>query len=162
MERLGNELVDLNCAFNVANFTSEANFDLAYLVGPFYGWGGTNQKCEVLVGTDLEEIFACAVKGSQPTATKTDRYIYRIFANGGTDLPVQRGQCEITNAGAFTGTINFTVGADTYNDTAARAYGQDDSCYTQSMIDDGSTGARCDALDLSGDATKCSELQASD
>ena len=46
-ERLGNELVDLN-----GNFQSTLGlpgFTIGYFKGDFYGWGGTSEKCEVLM-----------------------------------------------------------------------------------------------------------------
>jgi len=110
IERFGNELVDLNCPDMVNLITS---INIAWFVGPYYGWGGTNRKCNVLVTTvqNNQEVTACAGNGSHPTATGTDRYIYRIGMVGGTDMPAQTGACNGTNYG-----------------------GPGSTCYTSSMI----------------------------
>ncbi|MEJ2716342.1 MAG: prepilin-type N-terminal cleavage/methylation domain-containing protein, partial [Deltaproteobacteria bacterium] len=84
IERYGNELVDLNCSQEIS-----IN-NISYLVGPYYGWGGTNRKCDVRVRVDDEsnpqEAYGCAMKGSHPEGTNT-RYVYRVTLFGGTDMP---------------------------------------------------------------------------
>jgi type IV pilus assembly protein PilA len=138
MERLGNELVDLNCPFDTATWGG----NLQYLVGPYYGWGGTNRKCEVIVGyysasggggtTEGDEIWACAMKGSRPLGYEGSRYIYRMAAGGGTDLETKRGTCsdssiEIDDAAFSTGT---TAGSTSeYPEQPANM------CYTDSMVE---------------------------
>jgi type IV pilus assembly protein PilA len=108
LERLGNELVDLNCT---ALEASASSVDIAWLVGPYYGWGGSSRKCEVLIQkVNNQEIQACALKGSRPGGA-TSRYIYRQTFGGGTDLPAQTGAC----AGSQFGGRGFT-------------------CYTTSMV----------------------------
>jgi prepilin-type N-terminal cleavage/methylation domain-containing protein len=111
IERFGNELVDLNCS-DMVNFVT--NIDIAHFVGPYYGWGGTNVKCDVRVSTNTttQEVSACAMNGAHPTATPGERYVYRIGIVGGTDLPATRLDCQGTVYGGAAGT-----------------------CYTSSMID---------------------------
>ena len=115
VERFGNELVDLNCP-DMVNIINTTAIDIGWFVGPYYGWGGTNRKCDVRVTTinNSQEITACAMNGSRPASAAT-RYIYRIGMVGGTDMPAQTGAC------------------------AGTAYGGPSSgggtlCYTQSMI----------------------------
>ena len=88
--------------------------DIAHFVGPYYGWGGTNVKCDVRVSTNTttQEVSACAMNGAHPTATVGERYVYRIGIVGGTDLPATRLDCQGTIYGGAAGT-----------------------CYTASMID---------------------------
>jgi type IV pilus assembly protein PilA len=82
LERLGNELVDLNCSSLDA---VAASISLSWLVGPYYGWGGTSRKCQVMINNSGTELQACAMKGSRPSAGA--RYLYRQTLTGGTDLP---------------------------------------------------------------------------
>ncbi len=110
LERFGNELVDLNCPdLGVA----AEDIQLSFLVGPYYGWGGTNRKCDVRVRRSGENVHACATKGSHPDGDNADfRYVYRVILGGGTDLPVIRALCDGTAFG-----------------------GGGELCYTSSMID---------------------------
>jgi type IV pilus assembly protein PilA len=129
VERFGNELVDLNCS-DMVNFVAALN--IAHFVGPYYGWGGTNVKCDVRVTTIAasQEITACALNGAHPTATATDRYVYRIGIVGGTDLPATRGPCAGIVYGGAAGT-----------------------CYTSSMVTVGcvlTTPASVDCSDVQG------------
>jgi prepilin-type N-terminal cleavage/methylation domain-containing protein len=85
LERMGNELVDLNCPeFNPSATT------ISMLVGPYYGWGGSNRKCEVRITVDVvgapTEVWGCALNGSRPSGLQT-RYLYRTRISGGVDLP---------------------------------------------------------------------------
>jgi prepilin-type N-terminal cleavage/methylation domain-containing protein len=112
LERFGNELVDLNCPEFVANSTS-----LAYLVGPYYGWGGSQRKCEVRITVDVisapTEVWGCALNGSRPGGPQT-RYLFRSRVSGGTDLPAsQTSSCQV----------------------GVQYGGRGNSCYTESMID---------------------------
>ncbi|MGO9566075.1 MAG: Tfp pilus assembly protein FimT/FimU [Desulfomonilaceae bacterium] len=92
IERFGNELVDLNCP-DMVNVVGTIN--IAWFVGPYYGWGGTNRKCDVRVtATTDQEVWACAMNGSHPTTDASARYIYRIGMVGGTDLPAQTNPCD--------------------------------------------------------------------
>ncbi len=83
LERLGNELVDLNCQFDQAQDFSMAVVE--YAVGPYYGWGGTNVKCQVQVTVTGGRVQACAIKGSHPAGLDS-RYVYQVTASG-SDLP---------------------------------------------------------------------------
>ncbi len=97
VERLGQELVDLNHRFDeeVAGYINEKNA-LKYMVGPYYGWrGGGTSKCDVLMkmGTvgNRWVIMGCAIRGSRPRAE--ERYIYRAPFVGGGDFPSETGTC---------------------------------------------------------------------
>jgi len=103
LERLGNELVDLNCS-SLEQFVTSSAFNISYLVGPYYGWGGSSRKCQVLILKDAanQEVKACAIKGSHPQQGK--RYIYRQTLGGGTDLPAQVDVCgDSANWGEYGG-----------------------------------------------------------
>jgi len=111
MERLGNELVDLNCASLDGWISTETSFNITYLVGPYYGWGGSSRKCEVLISNITNtQLTACAMKGSHPGGSAS-RYIYRQTLGGGTDLPAVTGTCAGNEYG-----------------------GRGNSCYTSSMV----------------------------
>ena len=129
IERFGNELVDLNCP-DMVNIINTSAIDIGWFVGPYYGWGGTNRKCDVRVTTlnNNQEITACAMNGSRPAGPDT-RYLYRIGMVGGTDMPAQTGACIGT---AYGGPLS----------------GGGTLCYTQSMI----TSSSCipDATNLGG------------
>ncbi len=120
LERFGNELVDLNCSD--LGLVADT-IDLAWLVGPYYGWGGTNRKCQVLVSMGDDEVRACAEKGSHPTDVEGERYVYRVVLGGGTDLPVTRLNCEGEEYG-----------------------GRGETCYTSSML----KGTSCDPVEPDG------------
>lgn len=133
LERFGNELVDLNCS-DLGIIADSIQLD--WLVGPYYGWGGTNRKCQVLVSMDAsgDEVRACARKGSHPTDDPDDRYVYRVVLGGGTDLPVTRMHCE----------------GDEYG-------GRDATCYTSSMLQ----GTSCNPVEPPG-SKDCGEIMGTD
>ncbi len=119
LERFRNELVDLNCS----------DFDLkppniSLLVGPYYGWGGSNRKCQVRIqadpGNPITEVWGCALNGSRPAGPDT-RYLYRTRISGGTDLPVS--VTSVCHLGSQYG-------------------GNGSSCYTESMIDTSSCNVK--------------------
>jgi prepilin-type N-terminal cleavage/methylation domain-containing protein len=134
VERLGNELVDLNCSA-LEVFLSLPAFDISYLVGPYYGWGGSSRKCLVLITRDLSnpELQSCAMKGSLPGGPGT-RYIYRQTLGGGTDLPAVTGAC-----------VGLEFG------------GPMQMCYTESLVDTITCGVKGT---IGG--TVCSEIKGSD
>jgi prepilin-type N-terminal cleavage/methylation domain-containing protein len=88
-ERFQSEADDLNC--NINQLCS--HIEVGWLTGPYYGWGGSNNKCSVVMRKVDNEIWACALHGSQPLADPSYRYIYRLSVPGGTDLPVIRDEC---------------------------------------------------------------------
>lgn len=92
MERLANELVDLNCTFHEVAISS---INMSWLVGPYYGWSGTTKKCQVRLSRnpDGTELWACALRGSHPSSDPAQRYIYRQTLIGGVDLPAIIGSC---------------------------------------------------------------------
>ena len=107
LERLGNELVDLNCSSLDA---VAGSVNISWIVGPYYGWGGTSRKCQVLINQATTELQACAMKGSRPGGAGS-RYIYRQTLTGGTDLPATTGTC-----------------------TGIEYGGRGQTCYTSSMV----------------------------
>ncbi len=124
LERFGNELVDLNCQEYAP--TSQ---NIAYLVGPYYGWGGSNRKCDVRITMDNttapQEIWGCGLLGSRPSGLTT-RYLYRTRVGGGVDLPASQ-----------------TVTCD-----QGQVYGgRGNSCYTESMVTASCTITTPNAID---------------
>ena len=133
LERLANELVDLNYRFDeeVAAYVAENNA-LQYFVGPFYGWRGGTQKCNVLIrmaqNNQRWEVQGCAEKGSHPR--EGERYIYRTPFTGGGDLPATIGECVEASAGS----INSATEWSQYPENG-------EACYTESIVEvTGSTG----------------------
>ncbi len=66
IERIANELVDLDCSSLEADVSL---VNLSWLVGPFYGWSGTTTKCPVRLrlNNSNTEIQTCAWAGSRPS-----------------------------------------------------------------------------------------------
>lgn len=164
MERFGQELIDLNCQFEVA--TIGQTLDLNWVVGPFYGWSGTNVKCEVMVskvnvGTDAAdnaswEAWACAIKGSHPTSINTERYCYRYPLFGGKDRPSLWVSCEETVNPAIAAEDNSGVNPPLT--ASAWAKFGDNNCYTSSMV---VIGNPCTVQQPQG-VKLCADLVASD
>jgi hypothetical protein len=142
--------------------------DIAWVVGPFYGWSGTNEKCEVLVakvsfnggGEDSYETWGCAIKGSHPSEDNTARYTYRYPLFGGKDRTAIWATCVEGSLPALASdnpVTGVSMGAgDT--DTWESYGGPTAMCYTSSMI---AIGDPCSAQLPSG-AKTCSSLTASD
>ncbi|MBM4326823.1 MAG: prepilin-type N-terminal cleavage/methylation domain-containing protein [Deltaproteobacteria bacterium] len=128
LERLGNELVDLNFNWD-AIASSISDTQLLWFAGTYYGWGGPNAKCDVrvFVDTGAMEVRGWAGRGSRP-AGATSRYVYRVTLVGGTDMP----------ATAITGP---SVGQ-----------GPTTTCYLTTMVD--ATGA----LSAPSGTTACSAI----
>lgn len=131
VERLGNELVDLNLKFD-SDTTAQQIYDenlLQYMVGPYYGFRGGSKKCEVLIrlGRDVNRytVEGCSVKGSHPAGTST-RYLYRAPVAGGGDLPV-------TVSGNGVCTAAGTVAASAFSEYPTG--GTTEQCYTESIVD---------------------------
>jgi len=127
--RMGSELVDLNMNFQSAmNLT---NFNVLFFKGDFYGWHGTNNKCQVMMAWSATnmEAYACAWKGSVPTGagTPNDRYIYVSKIEGGRDAVAQVGNCV---AGAAPG-----IASPPADITNLAEYGGSTDCTNRSMID---------------------------
>jgi type IV pilus assembly protein PilA len=133
LERLGNELVDLNFKFDeeIADHVN-ANNGLKYMVGPYYGWRGGTAKCEVLLQMGLVSnrwvIMGCAMKGSHPRADM--RYVYRAPFVGGGDLPAIPATC-----GSDAGNGNSNEW-NTYPYPSPSSAGK---CYTESIVATGTT-----------------------
>jgi drug/metabolite transporter (DMT)-like permease len=67
---------------------------LEYLVGPYYGWEGTDRKSEVLIRIEDNVICACSSRGSRPISDREhDHYIYRVNIATGEQLPAVTGPC---------------------------------------------------------------------
>jgi prepilin-type N-terminal cleavage/methylation domain-containing protein len=116
IERFGAELTQLR-APDVSEMAAKTEFKMAYLVGPYYGWGGTNDSCKVKANFNAtDNVFeAAAEKGSKPDKTDaTKRYTYKVSLLGGAPLAPTVG----------------VIGSDW---TGYGGAGQ--LCYTSSMID---------------------------
>jgi type IV pilus assembly protein PilA len=134
VERLGNELVDLNLKFD-SDTTAQQIYDqnlLQYMVGPYYGFRGGSKKCEVLIRLGRDNlrytVEGCSVKGSHPAGTST-RYLYRAPVAGGGDLPVTVSANSVCTAAT-------TVAASVFSEYPVG--GTTETCYTESIVD--STG----------------------
>ncbi len=104
VERFQSELVDLNGAFDDANQDAFIQ-NIDWVLGNYYGWGGTTEKCRVQIGFARQiaggqvMVFACSVMGSRPSANINDRYIYSAPIGGGTSAPAFVGDCTDPGAG---------------------------------------------------------------
>jgi len=60
------------------NKTHEPPQDLSHLVGPYYGWQGTSDKCDVRIHYDRngQTVAALSLKGAHPRGS-TSRYVYK-------------------------------------------------------------------------------------
>ncbi|MBI5570580.1 MAG: prepilin-type N-terminal cleavage/methylation domain-containing protein [Desulfomonile tiedjei] len=135
LERLGNELVDLNLKFDndAAGYQIYTENLLQYLVGPYYGFRGGTIKCDVLMMISNEatryNVQGCATKGSHPMGRES-RYVYRAPVAGGGDLPA---------------TILATCGPNKGDGASANwnnyplSGGGIEYCYTETMVETTST-----------------------
>jgi type II secretory pathway pseudopilin PulG len=63
-----------------------------YMAGPYYGWAGTNAKCQVLIRVEGDVACGCAMNGSRPKGD--ERYIFRArLDDGDAGLPAITGPC---------------------------------------------------------------------
>ena len=143
LERLGNELVDLNLRFDndtAARQMYEENL-LQYIVGPYYGFRGGTTKCNVLMMISAEPgvgggirytLVGCALKGSHP-AGQNSRYIYRAPIAGGGDLPatVFGGSSGIANVCDQDNADGVSANWNAYPITG----GGIEYCYTESIVE---------------------------
>jgi Tfp pilus assembly major pilin PilA len=117
IERFATERIDKGC--RTKEITPEM---IRYMVGPYYGWKGTNQKCRVRVRVVGNEVQSCSMKGSKPSGP-TNRYIYRVNLESGPRLPAKIGPC------------------------SGQSYGRpNDTCYKKSMLD-----SQCNIVRPEGD-----------
>jgi prepilin-type N-terminal cleavage/methylation domain-containing protein len=135
LERLGNEMVDLNYTFDEEIADSINTHDaLKYLVGPYYGWRGGTSKCEVLLRMGQVNqrwvIQGCAMKGSHPRAGM--RYVYRAPFVGGGDLPAIPDACG--------GDSSDGVSAN-WNSYPYPSPSSNGKCYTESIVGTGTTAS---------------------
>lgn len=98
VERLGNDLKDLDCPDLMNQFSEE---HVKYLVGPYYGWVGTNARCKVLVRIEKGELRSCSLRGSRPAGNKEHRRIFRSSLLNGQKLDPMSGVCEGRPYGYF-------------------------------------------------------------
>jgi prepilin-type N-terminal cleavage/methylation domain-containing protein len=131
LERLGNELVDLNLKFDndATGYQIYAENLLQYLVGPYYGFRGGTVKCDVLMMISAEgnryNLQGCATKGSHPAGQLT-RYVYRAPIAGGGDLPATVvPQCG-PNAG--------DQASATWNRYPGAGGAGEELCYTETLV----------------------------
>jgi len=145
LERLSNELVDLNYRFDEEAATTIASHNQLYnMVGPFYGWRGGTVKCTVLIrmnnATGRWEIQGCAVKGSHPRSGQ--RYIYRAPFTGGGDLPASVGVCT-ENVSATANSTDWAV-----YPAASAVGGVGNQCFTESIVETSGTPSGTDAFPI--------------
>ena len=90
IERLGNEIVDLNGNWDVLCQAID-NTTIGWIAGTMYGFGGTNEKAgtRVWIDTTRFEIRGFALRGSRPLGVAS-RYVYRVTLCGETDLPAEQ------------------------------------------------------------------------
>jgi type IV pilus assembly protein PilA len=131
VERLGNELVDLNLKFDNDTTAQQIYTQnlMQYMVGPYYGFRGGSTKCEVVirllnVGTRYV-IQGCSVKGAHP-AGSTTRYLYQAPVAGGGDLPTTVSVAGECTAGGTAIVATFNA----YPVVAATI----EQCYTESLV----------------------------
>jgi TPR repeat protein len=87
LERLKNERADLKCKVKVI-----PPIVLDYIIGPYYGWAGTNRGAGVLIRVEGDEVWACSEQGSAPNG-KDSRYLYGCRLSDGEPLPRKIGKC---------------------------------------------------------------------
>jgi len=82
-EKFRTELSDRNCGLPSDLGAWWTNARIASFSGPYYGWAGTNDKCDVRVRySATDQVFeAGAVRGAQPNKDAT-RFIFQITAAG--------------------------------------------------------------------------------
>ena len=90
VERLGAETLDANGNWNTLCKKID-NTNIKWLLGPHYGFSGTNKKADVRIYIDTEnnEIRGFALKGSRPAGLQS-RYVYRISLCSTKKLPTER------------------------------------------------------------------------
>lgn len=134
LERLANELVDLNLKFDNDSAGAQIYEEnlLTYLVGPYYGFRGGTKKCQVVLRINLEGTRyiaeGCAMKGSHP-AGSTSRYVYRAPIQAGSDLSatVDPNGCSSTGSGLSSEWNEYP--------TLTGGVAGDEQCWTESMVD---------------------------
>lgn len=64
-----------------------------YMVGPKYGWAGTNRDHGVLIRIDGDVVRGCSTSGSQPTNDPKVRYLFGVNLLTGEFVKWTRGEC---------------------------------------------------------------------
>jgi prepilin-type N-terminal cleavage/methylation domain-containing protein len=132
LERFNTELTMLRTD-ELATVVKNQQFQLDYLVGPYYGWGGTDKSCKVLASYDSQNLVigVCAVNGSRPDkGDSKKRYVFRATLLGSSSGSTVVSPCIRTQS------MSPAVG-----NGMALEYPRPEAgnfCYTSSMID--STG----------------------
>lgn len=168
MQRFGQELIDMNCQLEMSNLGDQIN--MAWVVGPYYGFSGTNEKCETMIAVantsaagDSWEMWGCAVKGSHPSSDGLVRWVYRQPLMGGKDKQAVWGLCNTTGIApsihADSPVQLTTVTAATVSGTYEK-YGT--NCYTASMISVDTAAGTCSVKEPPGGSKLCAELVAAD
>ena len=98
IERFGNELVDLNCS-DMVNLLPALTLRTLWVLTTGGAAPTPSVTCWCTTDAATQEVTACAMNGTHPTATAGDRYIYRIGMVGGTDLPATMWACDGTSYG---------------------------------------------------------------
>ncbi len=98
IEVFNSRLVDLGCDMAgptdpVAYWTTAR---IGSLVGDYYGWSGTNEKCDVRISVSVSvsgaNFTACAVQGAD--AGGGNRVIYTLPTKGGAKISSSTGACQ--------------------------------------------------------------------
>jgi hypothetical protein len=96
MDRLKNELLDLNCDPDSAFlklWQSDGARMLGYIPGPYYGWRGTTAGCANRIRIDGDEIQSCSLRGRSPDGKPGTRRIFRVNVKTLEPLPATTGPC---------------------------------------------------------------------
>ncbi len=137
VERFSNELVDVNSAFDETNQILFVG-NLTWVLGSYYGWGGTTEKCGVNMGFTQPGgagsqivVNACSTMGGRVGANVDDRYIYSAQLGGGTSGAATVGACPVVVApyGNPVVTVSATVPANWYRFPATGV-----NCFQASMV----------------------------
>ncbi|MEW6351428.1 MAG: hypothetical protein AB1646_20435 [Thermodesulfobacteriota bacterium] len=91
--RVKKEATDMRLPWDTDSIAAiAAGHGLEYMVGPHYGWNGTDPKCRVLVRLASDKgawiIQATSLEGSRPMGPAS-RYLYCVSAHDGAELAVQ-------------------------------------------------------------------------
>jgi hypothetical protein len=117
LERLKNELLDLNCdpdAVFAKLWQSDGPLVISYLIGPYYGWRGTTGACAVRIRIVGDELHSSSLRGKSLDGKTKARKIFRVSLTTLKELPSIVGPC---------------IGEGYYRD-------MDDYCGISSMIEE--------------------------
>jgi hypothetical protein len=85
-----------NCRWDLEKIRSETDI-LEFMVGPYYGWKGTNKRTETLMWIEGDLVCACSPKGFRgySSGTEDTRNVFRMSIETGEEIfPRQKGPCK--------------------------------------------------------------------